>query len=142
MFRMIYLCIGSEYFWNFLCQNFIKIYCKSPQIAQFKKYFSWNMLRISLTSRHATTRPNSKKSSAPPPPSTSKSFIPPCHFSLLRRIMHIYTLHYTPSTTTLFTPHSTVLGTAHRTTTPQPCSHKSIRTQNNVHHTTPLHTTK
>ena len=95
----------------------MKIYCKSPQIAQFKKYFSWNMPRISLTSRHAT-RPNSKKSLAPPPPPLTTQHIK-------------YTTYRSTPTT-------------HRTTTPQLHLYPTQRTShhsNTEHHTTQQHTT-
>ena len=53
-----------------------------------------------------------------PPPPTGKSFIPPCNFSLSRRIMHT---HYTTQHTMhhhLLTPHSIVQGTAEQHNTP------------------------
>ena len=86
-----------------------------PKFVQFKKYFSWNMPRISLTSRHAT-RPNSKKKLSSPPP--------PPHNTTHKNTRHIGLHHNTPyhNTTTTFVPHTTYITpqqnrTSHHTTT-------------------------
>ena len=111
------------YFWNFLCQNFIKIYCKSPEIAQFKKYFSWKMPRISLTSRHAT-RPNSKKSWAPHPP--------PPHNTTHKNTRHIglHQQHTVPQHHNyICTPHNVHHTTATQNITP----HDNTRQSGDIH---------